>query len=99
LQLGRGKWHATMLIARYNPVRGSVDLMFAGHNAPFLLNGDGAVSTNVSSIAGASNILGIDPDFKPVLTTIAFPKGAHLLLFTDGLVDARSPSGKTLSRK
>ncbi len=61
----------------------------AGHEYPYLLSGEGAVGLCESGM-----ILGCMEHFPYFENTCAIPKGASLVLFTDGLTDSESEKGE-----
>lgn len=64
----------------------------AGHPLPMLREADGAVR----SVGEPGDLLGIleSPTFHP--TTITLPRGATLLLYTDGFTEARNEANRQL---
>ncbi|MFI8849212.1 SpoIIE family protein phosphatase/ATP-binding protein [Streptomyces sp. 891-h] len=76
---------ATCLYAIYDPVTGSCTLARAGHHCPAVVYPDGTVSY---ADVPASPPLGLGG--HPFETTeLRLPEGAHLVLYTDGLVETR----------
>jgi PAS domain S-box-containing protein len=72
-------------------VRGAelvLDLATAGHPSPFVLRGDGSVEPVLAS--GPLVGLSLAPEYRPAHLTLA--PGDALLLYTDGLTDARAPA-------
>lgn len=67
---------------------GSFEVVSCGHPAPVLLAADGRVETIV---VDHSPPLGLG--VEPVATCGRLRRGDRLLLFTDGLIEARSPDG------
>jgi sigma-B regulation protein RsbU (phosphoserine phosphatase) len=60
----------------------------AGHEFPFLVGGEGAVTLSESGI-----ILGCMEDYPYVEKSCKIPKGAALVLYTDGITDSESSNG------
>jgi serine phosphatase RsbU (regulator of sigma subunit) len=67
---------------------GRLSLCSAGHHPPVLLTADGAEALPVSS---PSSPLGLADRFT--VTSARWDVGDRLLLFTDGLIEARDPDG------
>jgi PAS domain S-box-containing protein len=66
----------------------TLELVAAGHPAPLLLRADG--STEVLPVRGP--MIGVDPDaeYRPVQGALG--SGDVMMLYTDGLTDAKAPS-------
>ncbi|MGP3977156.1 SpoIIE family protein phosphatase [Streptomyces sp. 8N114] len=76
---------ATCLYAIYDPVTGTCTLARAGHHCPAVVYPDGTVSY---ADVPASPPLGLGG--HPFETAeLRLPEGAHLVLYTDGLVESR----------
>ena len=80
--------YATALFCRVSPDRDRVEVLSAGHPPLVLLNGDGAREVPVS----AGPPLGVLADATWRAIDADLPTGASLLLYTDGLTEARSPA-------
>jgi hypothetical protein len=83
---------ATCVILRLNPAKGTgrdCTLSSAGHPAPFL-------NDQELSLAGALP-LGLSPETLYEEATFSLQIGDHCALYTDGLLEARSPSGELYS--
>jgi serine phosphatase RsbU (regulator of sigma subunit) len=83
-EIAPGKF-ITMTYVAVDPVRGEVACASAGHPAPRLVLPDGTVR----GLGHAGLVLGIDPHqvYEDVRTE--FPPGAVIVLYTDGVVEAR----------
>jgi PAS domain S-box-containing protein len=64
-----------------------VDLASAGHPLPLLLHPDGSVET----IGARGHLLGLWPDFEAEPIALELAPGDTLILYTDGVTDARAP--------
>ena len=95
-KLGRQQWHATMLIARYILGKSELDLVSAGHPMPFL---KGKVTGTASVLLPPTSVLGLQAEFKAQVHKREFFSGDSILLFTDGLVEARDRRSKMFSRR
>jgi len=87
---GFGGQFVTMLVAVVDTDRGEVRIASAGHYPPMVCEGDSLrplpMETNI--------VLGIEPDVRFVTERYDLSPGASLLLFTDGVIEARSDSGE-----
>jgi serine phosphatase RsbU (regulator of sigma subunit)/anti-sigma regulatory factor (Ser/Thr protein kinase) len=70
----------------------SILLASAGHTPLLVAGGDGSIQ----SVEDSGMPLGIMPDTTYAERTVPLPAGANLLLFTDGLTEARDPEEKLL---
>lgn len=77
--------YATLLMAVIDAGRGTMEYVTAGHPPPLLRGADGSVTV---LDGGRNSLLGIDLIPRPV-GRAAFPPGATLAAFTDGLVEMR----------
>jgi sigma-B regulation protein RsbU (phosphoserine phosphatase) len=77
----------TAFYAALDPVRRTLTYATAGHNPPRLLR-----RGQVQSLDGAAGLpLGIMPDLDYAETTIPLEAGDLLLLYTDGITEAKAP--------
>lgn len=91
-----------MLVARYRSKTHEVELLSAGHNPPFVTYGSSGNDfplLQAGKIRLPSNLMGISGECKTTIKTIPFPAHARLLLYTDGLVEARNPQGQQVKEK
>ncbi|WP_245158953.1 SpoIIE family protein phosphatase [Blastococcus sp. TF02A_35] len=65
-------------------------LSVAGHPLPVLRCPDG----HASEVGAAGRPLGIDPDVRFTETELALPAGSTLVLYTDGVTEARDDAGR-----
>ncbi len=82
-------------ILRHDPSTGQVAVQFAsgGHPPPLLIRADGSTAY-VPSVDGT--LIGILPDSKFPPTDLTLDPGDLLLLYTDGLIEARVGGGRDL---
>ena len=85
---GTSEQFVTALIATYRPAEGSLRWAAAGHPGPLAL--DTGEPMGGSGRPGVP--LGIELDLGGEAVEVPFVAGDGILLFTDGLVEARSPS-------
>lgn len=79
----------TLFLAYYDLDTGKLEYANGGHNPPFLLNPDGS-SVMLEKIGGL--ILAIDPDEVYEKGTQTIAPGQTLVLYTDGVTEAMSPT-------
>ena len=78
----------TLFFAMFTPGSGEVEFCNAGHNAPYLLNGNA-----VEAIEGAKGIiLGVRPDAAYVSGRLSLAPGEGIYMFTDGVTEASNTS-------
>ena len=88
---GFGGQFVTMLVAVVDTDRGEMEIASAGHYPPLLTNGDGALHP----VSMENNfVLGIEPDVRYSTNRLTLPPGSSLLLYTDGVIEARSGTGE-----
>lgn len=82
----------TLLVVGIRP-DGVAELANCGHPAPLLVRGDGPVLALEPEVAVPP--LGVLPpeDVAPPVRRVPLEPGDRLLLFTDGVIEARDPSG------
>jgi serine phosphatase RsbU (regulator of sigma subunit) len=87
---GRTNMFATVFLACLEPYSGELVYVNAGHEPAVIVAPDG----NIEELRPTGPALGMLPDshFKAVTRTLE--KGHSLLAFTDGLVEAHSPTGE-----
>ncbi|MFZ0759949.1 MAG: PP2C family protein-serine/threonine phosphatase, partial [Candidatus Sulfotelmatobacter sp.] len=78
----------TAFLAEYDPARRNFDYINAGHNAPILRRGNGAIER--LEVGGLP--LGIQPEAKYQSASATLAPGDWLIIFTDGLVEAENAS-------
>ena len=81
----------TVACVRLGPMNGGLDLTVArgGHPAPLLLRKDGSVE----EFGCPGKALGVFPDAGLVESSGRLESGDALILYTDGVIEARSPDG------
>lgn len=86
---GRTNMFATTFLAVLDPDYGTLDYVNAGHEPALIV----AVDGSIRELRPTGPALGMMPDstFKAMSTTLE--RGESLVAFTDGLAEARSPSG------
>jgi len=84
-----------MFLIRFLKGTPKLELLNAGHTFPFMIDAE----EKLSFIQARSNMLGLLDDFSPHMITIDFPKNAAIVLYTDGLVEARSAADEAYGIK
>ncbi len=92
-ELGRGQFVA-LAYARIAPGSGTVELANAGMPDPFLVQRGGAPV--ILEVPGPRLPLGVRADVPYASITCRLEEGARLFLFSDGIAEARRPSGEPL---
>jgi serine phosphatase RsbU (regulator of sigma subunit) len=85
---------ATVATIALEPDRSSVTLRTAGHPAPLLLPPDGDPMPLAEGVGGPP--LGVVDQVAWAATRVSLHAGAGVLLFTDGIVEGRTPAGERL---
>lgn len=84
----------TMLIARFDPAEGMLDVINAGHPSGYILAADGHIKAELNALAPA---LGIDAEVEPLVAhKVRLDKGEVVVFLTDGILEACSPEGEEL---
>jgi serine phosphatase RsbU (regulator of sigma subunit) len=83
-EIGPGKF-ITMLYVTIDPATGALACASAGHPRPKLVRADGTVG----AVPAQGLALGIEPGQDYEETRIELPTGACVVLYTDGVVEAR----------
>ncbi|OAH13014.1 PP2C family protein-serine/threonine phosphatase [Streptomyces jeddahensis] len=93
--LDRIEGFITALLAEIAPSGDQVRLVNRGHPAPLVLLPDGvirAAEPSRSALPLGLAVLDADPD-RVAVDAVPFPEGATLLLYTDGVTEARDRAG------
>ncbi|WP_435865690.1 PP2C family protein-serine/threonine phosphatase [Streptomyces xanthochromogenes] len=88
----QGEKFVTAIIAELDPANGAVFLNY-GHPPPLLVRADGSVSFPEPAEYALPLGLGLGPDDGPQPFQVAFAPGDQLLLYTDGVTEARDREG------
>jgi len=92
---GRTNMFATVFLASVEPYSGELVYVNAGHEPALIIAADGSVE----ELRPTGPALGMLPDSHFTAVTRTLEKGHTLLAFTDGLVEAHSPSGEVYGSK
>ena len=86
---GRTNMFATVFLASLQPYSGELVYVNAGHEPALIIASDGTVE----ELRPTGPALGMMPDSSFTAVTRTLERGHSLLAFTDGLVEAHSPTG------
>jgi sigma-B regulation protein RsbU (phosphoserine phosphatase) len=84
-------YFATLFFGVLDPVTGRVAYINCGHNPPMLLRSDGISQSTLEHTGPA---VGVVPDCVFALGHTRLAPGDTLLVYTDGVTEARSPTGE-----
>ena len=87
---GFGGQFVTMLVAVLDTDRGEIEVASAGHYPPLVSDGDSLAPLPVQS----NFVLGVEPDVSYTTSKFDVAPGAIVLLYTDGVIEARSAEGE-----
>jgi serine phosphatase RsbU (regulator of sigma subunit) len=87
---GRTNMFATVFLASLEPYSGELVYVNAGHEPALIISPDG----NIEELRPTGPALGMLPDSSFTAVTRTLGKGHSLFAFTDGLVEAHSPTGE-----
>ena len=87
---GRTNMFATVFLASLEPYSGELVYVNAGHEPALVISSDG----RIEELRPTGPALGMMPDSRFTAVTRTLEKGDSLFAFTDGLVEAHSPSGE-----
>jgi phosphoserine phosphatase RsbU/P len=92
---GRTNMFATVFLASLEPYSGELVYVNAGHEPALTIAPDGSVE----ELRPTGPALGMMPDSHFTAVSRTLEKGHSLLVFTDGLVEAHSPTGEVYGAK
>jgi serine phosphatase RsbU (regulator of sigma subunit) len=75
--------YVTAIFLKLDPQAHTIEVVNAGHNPGFLISGD----KTVHEIQASGTPIGLVPMMEYSSETLAFPPGARLLFYTDGLTE------------
>jgi sigma-B regulation protein RsbU (phosphoserine phosphatase) len=81
---------ATLVYLRLDASRGAIAYANAGHNPPLLARRDG----RVEPLPATGTVLGVFPDAEYREVSLPLGKDDRLVLYTDGITEARNDSGE-----
>ena len=86
---------ASLLLIRWTPENREIQFASAGHESAFHISKSGQVVTMEST----GTLIGIAEDSVWDIQSLVAKPGDRMVLYTDGLTEARSPSGQQFGRK
>ncbi len=89
LNLGRGKVNATLQLACFKKGDEQIRLLNAGNPFPWVIF-PSELGKEIQIVPMRSDPLGASPEVNLHLNIAEFPRGAVLLMFSDGLIEGRS---------
>lgn len=92
---GRTNMFATVFLASLEPYSGELVYVNAGHEPALTIAPDGGIE----ELRPTGPALGMLPDSRFTAVTRTLERGHSLLAFTDGLVEAHSPTGEVYGAK
>ncbi|MDR0330850.1 MAG: SpoIIE family protein phosphatase [Chitinispirillales bacterium] len=90
--------YATMFFAIVDPKSGEVTYINAGHNPPALLHPEGKITRWLPPTGPAVGV-GIKEDLKYKQETLTLKPGEMILMYTDGVIEAKNDKGEFLEQK
>ena len=87
---------ATLFFGMLDPVSGQLAYINAGHNPPLILDANGRVKQSLTNTGAAVGMFR-DIDYK--IEQAVLEPGDLLFTYTDGVTEARDPSGAFLTEK
>ena len=86
---GRSGLFVTALVASVDLDGGHIELASAGHEPAMIVSAGGTVA----ELGGGGTLLGLTPRARIATSSATVEAGAALVAYTDGVTDARNPSG------
>ena len=91
---GTGNRFVTFFYGVLDP-KGNCTYVNAGHNPPYLVGRDGSMQ----ELTAGGMVLGLFPETRYEAGTVTMRPGDHLILFTDGVVEALNTAGEEFGRE
>ena len=86
---------ASLFLAPLDPATGRLDYCSAGHPPALLLHADG----RIESLSEGGTLLGVLPDASFDEARVELGAGDTLLVYSDGILEARDPSDQEFGRE
>jgi serine phosphatase RsbU (regulator of sigma subunit) len=96
-ELGRGSWHITLTMVKFNGRRKEFTILNAGHCFPLILGEKGTASPRILRMP--STPIGVSNELTTSVATVPATPGMEIFLYTDGLIEGLSPSGRAYGNK
>jgi sigma-B regulation protein RsbU (phosphoserine phosphatase) len=95
---GGGQWHATVQVMTYKLGETFAEVTNCGHTFPFVLSigegEDGMPAIKTKTMKLPSDPLGLSGSYKVSSAKVELTEGRTVLMYTDGLVEAKRADGK-----
>lgn len=85
----RGLRFVTLFVARIDTASGVVTYVNGGHNPPYVMRATGEIET----LSSGGLLLGMFPEAEYEQGTITLSPGDLLVIYSDGVTEARAPAG------
>lgn len=82
--------YATLILAEYSDTTRTLRVANCGHFPGFVLHADGTVQ----ELASTATVVGLFPEWQAQIDTHTLTPGDQVLLYTDGVIEARNPAGE-----
>lgn len=89
-------YFATLFFGVADPDTGAVAYINGGHNPPYVLSPEGVIKEQLKPTGPA---VGMFPGATFTINTTQLAPGDTLFMFTDGVTDARNPTGASVTTK
>ncbi|MGB5835279.1 MAG: SpoIIE family protein phosphatase [Thiohalocapsa sp.] len=86
---------ASLLLIRWSPANGMLQYASAGHETAYLISDCGQAST----MGSTGTLIGLADESAWEVHELSIEPGDRLILYTDGITEARSPSGRLFGRE
>ncbi len=94
-RIGGGELAMTCFAAILDPAAKEIRFVSCGHPAPYLCRTTTAGVLELSALVGRGNLLGAGVPAAPKVQQRALEAGDLVVWYTDGVIDALDPAGKT----
>jgi len=94
-RVGGGELAMTCFAAILDPAAKEIRFVSCGHPAPYLCRKTAAGALELSALVGRGNLLGAGVPAAPKVQQRALEPGDLVVWYTDGVIDALDPAGKT----
>ena len=94
-RIGGGELAMTCFAAILDPAAKEIRFVSCGHPSPYLCRTSAAGAIEISALVGRGNLLGAGVPAAPKVQQRALEAGDLVVWYTDGVIDALDPAGKT----
>ncbi len=96
--LGKSHWHISLIVGIHNDLEKAIELRSCGH-VPAYYSMPTLQGLQNRFIQAPSDLIGLSAQVHSAVVKIPFPSGSKLLLYTDGLTEAKDSSNKNFGMK